>query len=858
MRKSMPTILTVDPDPKHFKDLTACLSKSMDGVHIIHIEKVSDIPDQIKLHAPDAILIDLIHFQETDFEASDPDFKQTKKNHIPILVISNRAVSPRVHRQVFFHGASALLEMPICEAEFTSRVNAFIRLGKQTKRFQEETETLKMELKKRDRALKARSHDLDKRIRELNCLYAISELRENTDISLDELLQGVADLIPPSTGNPESTCARIILGYQEFKTKNFRETPWKASFGIQVHGEWAGTLEVYRLEEPKTGKNFFPREETSLCHAVAERLARIAERVQAEDSLRFESENISKILRSMEDLVYIVNGYHTIEYVNPALEKAFGPADGKKCYQYFRNRKAPCSRCRIEDVLKGNTVRRERVFPGKRQTYDVMETPIRNPDGTISKLAIYRDVTALKRAQRALEEREALYRSVTESIADGAVMVRDGKVLFVNHALVEMFEYDHPKDLAGIDVVLLFDPDFRELFRRVFDPQEKDAHVETLLRGLCVSRNGKKFWVATNRSVIELKSRPVILVTMRDITEDILQEKSVQEVTEYLQKENIKLRSSIKERYRFGNIIGKSLPMQQVYELILKAASSKASVIVLGESGTGKELVARAIHDMSDCAEGPFVPVNCGAVPENLVESEFFGHRKGAFTSAHIDKNGYLSSANGGTLFLDEVGDLGLNLQVKLLRAIETGEYTPVGDTQMRKSRIRIISATNRDFSGLVSKGQVREDFYYRISVIPISLPPLREKKEDIALLVDYFLQGYAKGKKVPNISGKIMESLYNYDWPGNVRELQSVIQRYLAVGNFEFMRQKDAALKTEDMGTYLPAGDSDLKSAVRDFEKQYILSLLKRNRWHRGKVADALGIDPKTLYTKMKNCGIS
>jgi transcriptional regulator with PAS, ATPase and Fis domain len=346
---------------------------------------------------------------------------------------------------------------------------------------------------------------------------------------------------------------------------------------------------------------------------------------------------------------------------------------------------------------------------------------------------------------------------------------------------------------------------------------------------------------------------------MRDITEQVLWEKSMQEETEYLRKENIKLRSCMRERYKFGNIIGKSQPMQNVYELILKAAGSDASVIILGESGTGKELVARAIHEMSPRADKAFVPVNCGAIPENLVESEFFGHRKGAFTGAHIDKTGYLHTADGGTLFLDEVGELGLNTQVKFLRALESGEYIPVGDTQARKSNFRVVAATNKDFSEMVRKGQVREDFYYRISVIPIVLPPLREKKEDIPLLIEYFMRLYCKGRKMPIIPGRITEVLCNHNWPGNVRELQSVIQRYLAVGNFDFLTLND---KSKKMETQTPeeAGDKvvNLRSAMEVFEKRIILNALNQNQWRRGKVAAMLGIDPKTLYVKMKKIGLN
>jgi PAS domain S-box-containing protein len=647
------------------------------------------------------------------------------------------------------------------------------------------------------------------------------------------------------------------MGYQEFKTKNFRETAWKQTCDIDVHGEWAGTLEVYYLERPEGVEELFPEEERHLLSAIGERLGRIAERVQADDVLRLETENILNILRSMEDWIYIANEQCEIEYINPALRGELGPVEGRKCYEYFGNRKEICPWCAEQDVFNGKTVHWEWDLSRKQKTYDVISTPTRNPDGSVSRLSILRDLTALKKAQKALEERELLYRSLTESVADGVVLVQDGIITFVNNAFVDMFGYTDPEEVTGIDIVELFDSEFRELFRKVFDPEERDEDIGSLLWGMCITKEGKKIWVSTNRSVIRLKSRPAILATMRDITEQVLWEKSMQEETEFLRKENIKLRSNIKERFKFGNIIGKSLPMQNVYELILKAAGSDANVIILGESGTGKELVARAIHEMSPRADKAFVPVNCGAIPENLVESEFFGHRRGAFTGAHIDKTGYLHTTDGGTLFLDEVGELGLNIQVKFLRALENGEYIPVGDTQVRNSNFRVISATNRDFSEMVNKGKVREDFYYRISIIPIVLPPLRDKKEDIPLLIEHFMRLYSKGKKVPIIPGRVMEILYNNDWPGNVRELQSVIQRYLAVGNFGFLAIDGKSEKVEsEVGEELGDDLTDLRSAIMSFEKRLILNALNQNQWRRGKVAAMLGIDPKTLYTKMKKSG--
>ena len=809
----------------------------------------NNVLSKVREEKPDVIVCAVTLLDDGGFDIYKILKADVATRLIPIIVI---CPAGDIEDQVkgLESGVDVFLLGPFDAARIAAQVKAAL--------LKEQKASLVKEIEKRTCTIQEHKEDLAKRLKELDCFYQISRLRERPGITLEEILQGVADLIPASLQHPEVTCARIFLGYQEFRTKNFRQTPWKQSCDINVQGEWAGTLEVCYLERPPSDEYPFLKEENFLLNAVAERLGRIAEREQAEEALRLESENLINILKSMEDWVYKVNDQFDLEYVNPALERELGDPAGWKCYEYFHNRRGTCPGCRSVKVFKGDTVHRKYYFPKNRKTYDVVETPLINPDGSISKLSIFRDLTAIIQAQKALEERESLYRSVTESTADGAVMVQDGKILFANHAFVRMFGYQKPQDLSDMDVVQLFDDDFRELFRRVFDPTEQDGTLESLVRGICVTKDNRKFWVSTNRSVIRLKSKPAILATMRDVTEDMLHQESVQEVAEHLRRENVKLKSSIRERYRFGDIIGKSRPMQEVYELILNAAGSEANVLILGESGTGKELVARAIHEMSNRAEKAFVPVNCGAIPETLVESEFFGHRKGAFTGAHIDKNGYLHTASGGTLFLDEVGELNLNIQVKLLRALEIGEYTPVGDTFVRKSDLRIISATNRDFQGLVGQGFIREDFYYRISVIPVVLPPLRDKKEDIPLLVEHFLRLYGREGNGRNIPGKISEILYHYDWPGNVRELQSVVQRYLAVGNFDFLAmtgktdRSDKHIET-DFGKKV----TDLRQARESFEKRVILAALNQNYWHRGKAAAALNIDPKTLYTKMKKIGL-
>ncbi len=310
----------------------------------------------------------------------------------------------------------------------------------------------------------------------------------------------------------------------------------------------------------------------------------------------------------------------------------------------------------------------------------------------------------------------------------------------------------------------------------------------------------------------------------------------------------------MQERYRFGNIIGKSQAMQEVYELISKAANCNASVIIYGESGTGKELVARAIHENSNREGKEFVTVNCGAVPKELLESEFFGHKKGAFTGAHMDKHGYLDLAHRGTLFLDEIAELSLRMQVKLLRTIDSGKYSPVGSNRTKKSDFRIVAATNRNLMEQVKRGLMREDFFYRIHVIPITLPPLKDRKEDIPLLVDHFLELQGDGEKSARVSGKIMDALFNYHWPGNIRELQNVIQRYVTVRRLDFLDPFPSAQMPKEFN---PERIS-LRDAVENLERAFITKALNQSRWNKSKAARLLGISRRSLLRKLKRFEIS
>ena len=348
-------------------------------------------------------------------------------------------------------------------------------------------------------------------------------------------------------------------------------------------------------------------------------------------------------------------------------------------------------------------------------------------------------------------------------------------------------------------------------------------------------------------------------VVLIDITDQKQQLLDSQEREEKLQKENTRLLASMTDRYKFGSIIGKSQPMQEVYKAILNAADSDASVVICGESGTGKELVAQSIHDNSKRKNERFICVNCSAIPENLIESEFFGHKKGAFSGAITEKYGFLDVADGGTLFLDEIGDIPLQLQAKLLRALEGGGFTPLGGTEEKNPDVRIISATNKQLSELVKQGAIRQDFYYRIHVIPINLPPLRERKEDIRLLIEHFLDLYDP-ERTQTLQSQIRNLLQSHAWPGNVRELQNTMHRYLTMGTIDFIDIVGDDDKPDNLHARKCISDScnSLTDMVEEFEKQVITQQFEKHNWHQSKTAKALQIDRKTLYRKVKQHNIT
>jgi DNA-binding NtrC family response regulator len=326
-----------------------------------------------------------------------------------------------------------------------------------------------------------------------------------------------------------------------------------------------------------------------------------------------------------------------------------------------------------------------------------------------------------------------------------------------------------------------------------------------------------------------------------------------------LRMENQILRQELSQRcITFKNIVGNSDAMQKVFSMMEKVVPSKANILITGESGTGKGLVAQAIHEAGSRMDKPFISINCGAIPENLLESELFGHKKGAFTSAVDDKKGLIPMAHEGTLFLDEIGELSQALQVKLLHVIQTKELTPVGDTRVITVDIRIIAATNADLQQRVKDGRFREDLYYRLNVIEIHMPPLRERRDDIPLLVKHYIGTFSQesGKKINDVDYEAMKAMMAYDWPGNIRELRNTLERATVLAEGDVITLHDLPDKFRNIDVENIA-TSSLRQAMDDFERDYIVRSLGESKGNKESAAERLGIDLATLYRKIKKLKI-
>ena len=358
---------------------------------------------------------------------------------------------------------------------------------------------------------------------------------------------------------------------------------------------------------------------------------------------------------------------------------------------------------------------------------------------------------------------------------------------------------------------------------------------------------------AMKRGAADFITKPFELDALRIKVRNLIEKRELEEEVE-------RLRDEVEDRQQLGGLVGRSDIMRAIFRTVERIAKAEATVLITGESGTGKELVAHAIHDLSPRAEGPFIAVNCGAIPRELIESELFGHEKGAFTGATDRRIGRLESADGGTLFLDEIGELDPATQVKLLRALQERSFERVGSSTTITVDLRIVTATNRDLAKEVAGGNFREDLYYRVNVVPVALPPLRERREDIRLLAHTFLARAGAEKK---LTPAALGSLEGYNWPGNVRELENAIEHGLALCDGDTIDQQDLPIsigrtgQAEALREQWRQGERSFDETVVRFETEILRESLESHHWNQTRTANALGITRRVLKLKMDKLGI-
>lgn len=417
---------------------------------------------------------------------------------------------------------------------------------------------------------------------------------------------------------------------------------------------------------------------------------------------------------------------------------------------------------------------------------------------------------------------------------------------------------DQPLDLAIVDLRLP-DGDGIELMQHL-----KIAHPNIQVVVMTGHGSIELAVKATQHGAFHFVTKPFNMEELLSIVTRAISQKS-------LQQENHQLRSALHKKYQFDNIIGSSEEIRKVLSMVERVADSDSTVLVTGDSGTGKELVAKAIHYNSPRAAKPFIPINCGAIPAELLESELFGHVKGAFTGAIANRVGRFEAASGGTLFLDEIGELSLNLQVKLLRVLQERRFEPVGSAKTQEADVRIIAATNVDLAKAVKNGQFREDLFYRLHVIPILIPSLKDRKTDIPLLLHHFVQHFntTKNRGLTGFSPDALEALYHYPWPGNIRELENLVERLAILKGHGMVEVVDLpehyrASRSEnlfaiggDIGIDIPDSGVDFNTAVDNYENLLILQALEKTGWNRNQAAALLKLNRTTLVEKIKKKGL-
>mgnify|MGYP000600763863 FL=1 len=586
------------------------------------------------------------------------------------------------------------------------------------------------------------------------------------------------------------------------------------------------------------------------------------------------------ILKSAGEGIYGLDAEGRASFVNPAALEMTGWIEedvlGELIHVQHHHSRAngehyPRHECPIYAALKDGEVHHitDEVFWHKDGTsfpVHYTSTPIREFGEIVGAVVVFQDVSKLKQAETELALLQRRSTLVLAAAGEGICGFDcEGNVTFANPTASAMLAWpiESPKAQTIHDI---FGRD--ELNAEAYCP------VQNILGGKNVFKaSDKVFWRADGSSFpVDFVSTPImddgklqgVVVVFSDITQRQLAEKKlnqalveIKDLKDRLQDENTYLQEQINYSHQFIDILGQSNSLKAALKQVEQVAPTETTVLILGETGTGKELFARALHDLSSRNERPLVKVNCAALPSNLIESELFGHEKGSFTGAMARRTGRFELAHEGTIFLDEIGEIPLELQAKLLRVLQEGEIERLGDSKTIKINVRVIAATHRDLKKMVADGEFREDLYYRLSVFPLSIPALRERKNDISVLVHYFVNKYAQkmSKQINQIPQSVMDNLRSYSWPGNVRELENVIERAVILSPEPTLEV--AALDNPKQNN--TATDQDLLSLAA-MEKAHIIKVLESVRWQisgENAAAAILEMHPNTLRSRMNKLGI-
>lgn len=579
----------------------------------------------------------------------------------------------------------------------------------------------------------------------------------------------------------------------------------------------------------------------------------LEKKVEMEDQICRSEERLRAILESIaSDRISIIDKNLQITWANRVAYENYGDIIGMKCYQVYKGLPGPCKTCPVQKTFKDGKVYSSEEFAiidkgGKSILYLTSSSPIRDRQGNITSVVeTSKDITERMRLQQKIKSKLDLLDTILTNMNDG-LRVIDVKhnILFMNQNLIDL--YGNQINQKCYHVFMGRDKPCNPcVLDRIFLENHQSVSF--------IKENIKKQLVEISGSVLNTdEGGRSIIEVVRDITE---RKKLESQLIESEQRRIVEL----KERYRFGNIIGKSPKMQEIYELIQVVAQTTTTVLLLGESGTGKELIARAIHYNSPQHNKPFVEVCCSVLSENLLESELFGHVKGAFTGAIRDKIGRFEMANNGSVFLDEVGDISLGSQVKLLRVIQEREFIPVGGEKIRKVNVRIIAATNKDLKLAVETKEFREDLYYRLNVVPIYIPPLRERAEDIPLLTNHFMEKFRgkTGKPIESITSSSMNVLMAYAWPGNIRELENAMEHAFVKCDGTVIQPEALPLDIRQAkGQEFKKSFDQRDLNIGDLKKEILLKVLNETNWNPNESARKLNISRATFYRWLKKYNI-